>query len=666
MSNNGQVLEMNIKSLLSAKNDLYTIPVYQRNYAWGEGHIRQLIKDIIDSHEYNKGKKKKYYLGTLVVDKTIKNGQTVYETIDGQQRLTTLNILAIALKKSKAFKEVDMDWFESLNLDYSNRKKSADTLKGLFYNSIQSSKKTNQAILHAYDLVISILKDEIAESEISLEEFANYLFNYVTIIRVGVPEETDLNHYFEIMNNRGEQLEKHEVLKANLLELFTYIEDKNEKKKSRLLFHKIWEACSNMEKYVEYGFTVNERHEIFGDGENTHFAFSKFDELLEKIEVKETEKVTNEIEEDDDDIGDSLDLIIKNRHSGKQKQNKKDEKPDSFNSIINFSNFLLHVLRIQVGKEKYIPLDDKQLIPVFKQFYNNKTTEEKVEFAKTFGFNLLKTKYLFDKYIIKRNTSTHNEEWSLLKMRYYGKSENWNYIKTFNDDADDKLVQLLSMFHVSVPTLSYKHWLNGALKFVFENPSTTKDDYILYLEGLAKEFVFNRIIAKEPKEYYDMIFHSENNPIIKWGKIDSESSIDLSKFSFGNITNNLLFNYVDYLLWKEEISKEKPNPKIKDFNFTSRSSVEHFYPQNPKDGFPRLKEENVLHSFGNLCLISHRKNSSLSNFSPLSKTEFYLKGKVDSIKQYMMMTQYEPKEWGEDSILHHGNFMIETLRKAIL
>ena len=32
-----------------------------------------------------------------------------------------------------------------------------------------------------------------------------------------MPEGTDLNHYFEIMNIRGEQLEKHEVLKARLM-----------------------------------------------------------------------------------------------------------------------------------------------------------------------------------------------------------------------------------------------------------------------------------------------------------------------------------------------------------------------------------------------------------------------------------------------------------------
>ena len=39
-------------------------------------------------------------------------------------------------------------------------------------------------------------------------------FSTVTIIRTQVPQNIDLNHYFEIMNTRGEQLELHEIVKA--------------------------------------------------------------------------------------------------------------------------------------------------------------------------------------------------------------------------------------------------------------------------------------------------------------------------------------------------------------------------------------------------------------------------------------------------------------------
>ena len=59
--------------------------------------------------------------------------------------------------------------------------------------------------------------NENQQSTTTLEEFCDYLFQYVQIARVPVPDETDLNHYFEVMNNRGEQLEKHEIIKARLL-----------------------------------------------------------------------------------------------------------------------------------------------------------------------------------------------------------------------------------------------------------------------------------------------------------------------------------------------------------------------------------------------------------------------------------------------------------------
>jgi hypothetical protein len=123
-----------------------------------------------------------------------------------------------------------------------------------------------------------------------------------------------------------------------------------------------------------------------------------------------------------------------------------------------------------------------------------------------------------------------------------------------------------------------------------------------------------------------------------------------------------LFNYVDYQLWKIEVSKNNKNPKIVDFRFTSRSSVEHYYPQNPKEGFPRLENKSTLNCFGNLCLISHSKNSALNNFSPLSKAEFYLKGEIDSIKQYMMILH--AKDWGEDLILKHQSEMFDLLKNV--
>lgn len=659
MNNYKKVKELNIRTLLS-ESGVYIIPVYQRNYAWGESQIRQLIKDVIDSIPKTETQCKKYYIGTLIVDEKIEDGKAVFETIDGQQRLTTLNLLAIALKNHPMW-NVDTAWFKRLNLDFSNRKLSANALKDIFNNTILSDREYHTSIIDAYELCISILENELSETNVDLKKFTNYLFTYVTILRVSVPPETDLNHYFEIMNNRGEQLEKHEVLKAKLLDVFNLIED--EKEKFNQLFHQIWEACSNMEKYVQYGFSVRERNLIFGKENWDEFTAKTFDELCK---LKQEEPVDAGLSENETSPsqGLSIDEIIESRITGQQSKAKKEDNPDRFSPIINFSNFLLHVLRIQTKTN--IPLDDKRLINVFEDVLSDKRDEEKLQFAKDFGYNLLKSKYLFDKYIIKRDTSTHQEEWSLLKMKCYKqKSEtyNANYLNSFADEKQHrKLIQLLSMFHVSVPTLSYKHWLNAALNFIFENEDITADSYILFLEETAKQFVFNRIIAKQPQDYYNMIYHPKQNVTMLWLDNKEETTVDLDKLTFGSITNNLLFNYTDYLLWKRELEAGNSDSKITGFKFTSRSSVEHYFPQNPLNQDVEHLEERYLHSFGNLCLISHEKNSRLNNHLPQSKKDYYGKSSnIDSIKQYLMM-QKTIKDWHIAEIESHEAEIFQLLK----
>ena len=69
-----------------------------------------------------------------------------------------------------------------------------------------------------------------------------------------VPENTDLNRYFEIMNTRGEQLEQHDILKATLMR---YLPDDSEKS----TFAKIWDACSDMTGYVQMHFIKDSSEE---------------------------------------------------------------------------------------------------------------------------------------------------------------------------------------------------------------------------------------------------------------------------------------------------------------------------------------------------------------------------------------------------------------------
>ncbi|EPH7669159.1 GmrSD restriction endonuclease domain-containing protein, partial [Escherichia coli] len=96
----------------------------------------------------------------------------------------------------------------------------------------------------------------------------------------------------------------------------------------------------------------------------------------------------------------------------------------------------------------------------------------------------------------------------------------------------------------------------------------------------------------------------------------------------------------------------------REFEFSFRSSVEHFYPQNPYSGEP-LEDPKILHSFGNLCLISHSKNAKLSNYQPTAKKEHFqaasTQGKIDSLKLYEM-TRVEV--WDADAIHKHETQML--------
>ena len=103
--------------------------MYQRNYAWGEGEITQLLQDVLDyqGKRNSKDKHQPYYIGTLVV---FARGDSSFEVIDGQQRFTTLSAGELAQTPHK--NEVDMSWYRAVNLDFESRPVSRYTFERLW------------------------------------------------------------------------------------------------------------------------------------------------------------------------------------------------------------------------------------------------------------------------------------------------------------------------------------------------------------------------------------------------------------------------------------------------------------------------------------------------------------------------------------------------------
>jgi hypothetical protein len=406
-----------------------------------------------------------------------------------------------------------------------------------------------------------------------------------------------------------------------------------------------------MERYAQMGFTPKQRDEIFGERDWGQFELRNFNELSGKLGGNGDNKI----------IARTLDDIIKLDNGLIEKNNKVNELSERFNAVINFPNFLLHVLRVVSKKD--IPLDDKRLLTIFEEHLIK--NDNCIEMVREFTFGLLKCKYLFDQFVIKREYLTETDGWSLKRFKW---NDGVSYVNTFNDDAkndDDnggknrRILMLLAAFHVSAPTMVYKHWLNAALYYLYYAEKLSAVSYLSHLESVAKAFVFDRFLApKDRAEYFSMIYTNEGVCKTKRNNISDDCLQNL--LSFDQIENNFIFNYLDYLLW---IKYEKKNILIKIYEFTFRSSVEHYYPQHPFDGFDRLPSE-TLNSFGNLCLISHSKNSRLSNYMPADKKEHYKNNNIDSIKQHLMMSN-DSQLWNGDSIAEHYEKMKNVLLEAL-
>ena len=203
----------------------YTIPIYQRNYAWGDEQIEALITDVLDA--FLKSRNSIFYIGTLVA---YKRTNSDFEVIDGQQRLTTIYLI---------LKCLGVDVVNTLT--YTARKLSARTIE----NVPDFNDGADRAIVHGYEVVKGKIRD--VEATVDIQAFKSFFLNNVHIIYYQVPKDVDLNHYFEVMNSRGEQLEMHEIVKAMLSEPLAAGAESSQIS----IFNAVWEACSEMNVYIQ-------------------------------------------------------------------------------------------------------------------------------------------------------------------------------------------------------------------------------------------------------------------------------------------------------------------------------------------------------------------------------------------------------------------------------
>ena len=629
------------KTLFSEVGVRYVIPRYQRAYAWEEKEIEQLIDDICDDND----PKRDYYIGSLIVARRKADDGVEYEVIDGQQRLTTIYLLLQCLLDEGYFSRGEVSVGEALSFDC--RSKSNCTLAYIRSDAQKSEGKEellDQSILLAVDIIKKKLAREFGDRVEDQKEFVDRL-KHVVLYRIEVPEHTDLNRYFEIMNTRGEQLEQHDILKARLM---NYLDDACE----REAFARIWEACSDMTGYVQMHFSVEDREKLFGQW---------WSDPPSKNALKELYKGKRQSEGKSEGLDISKIIDLKSEEDDVEAALEKGDAEARFESIIDFPYFLLHVLRVFCRVERLSMdgaeelgslLDDKLLLKDFAKVIaccekrgDKRIKDVKRWFAHTFIRFLLRSRFLFDKFIIKREYAGDDQEgvWSLKelctsgagykKKAYYANTrlryEN-EWEKTYAP-RNKECLMIQSALRVSYTSPKVMHWITELLVWLFNNNNKT-ERYKLTDEA-------ERIAAEAVKDNF----------------------LAAGNYELGVQTPHVVFNYLDYLLWKED--KEK----YKDFVFEFRNSVEHWYPQHPSEG--TFEAWDGIDTFGNLCIISRSVNSKFSNLSPESKMKSYKKMvQKGSLKLRIMGDIIErgtSETWRQSACAKHEKKMISLLCEAV-
>lgn len=612
----------------------YIIPLYQRAYAWEDKQLVQLIEDINDvADDAN------YYIGALIVSRQ----GNKFEVVDGQQRLTSLYLLLNCLG------------YEVQNtLTFACRDKSNYTLQSIQkLIQMNRSKLDMDRIESGIQSGIKILMQEMQREGFDKDEFCEKL-SRVVVYRIEVPENTDLNRYFEIMNTRGEQLEQHDILKASLM---SYLKDE----KDKAIFAKIWDACSDMTGYIQMHFISkgNEvRTAIFG-WDWTGMPSESWTDYKNEIEANSLNGVGHTIEE----------IINADFRVDTDDGYLDDDIRVRFESVIEFPYFLIHTLKVYIaikgishenGESKIIDelLDDKKLIESFNRVttygVNDKGRIDKETFSREFIICLLRTRFLFDKYIVKREYANENAdgEWSLKSLYASGQQSKKkpcyrntgfaqkgerNQEKRSNE-RNKRNIMLQSALRVSYTSPKVMHWITQLL--IWLSKDNCANDLSVFSDAIEK-------IAKDAvrEQFFE---------VCKDGV-----------YAMGVSTPHIVFNYLDYLLWMSEPKK------YDDFTFEFRNSVEHWYPQNPSEGTFESWTDGV-DQFGNLCIIQRNVNSKFSNMSPEAKKstfkEMISKG---SIKLRIMSELTEKGDgkvaslyWKDTLYEEHGKDMIDMLYRA--
>ena len=226
-----------VQSCLSKKT--YFVDFYQREYVWSKNTVDILLRDIFYAFEisYEEHKDEElteevlelynwYYMNVFITNKV---NSKVY-IVDGQQRLTTLTLIATKLYHlitDETLKDLLKDCIFTKDMFKGNvfcidNEKRKDVMESILDNVPYTEpikNKTEETLLARFKDVSRFIDDKQMDVD-KLRAFCMYFLRKLVMVELSV-EKDDTPMVFEVINDRGEALKPYEILKGKMVGLLS-------------------------------------------------------------------------------------------------------------------------------------------------------------------------------------------------------------------------------------------------------------------------------------------------------------------------------------------------------------------------------------------------------------------------------------------------------------
>lgn len=313
------IYNITIKDLLSEKDNIYKIDMYQRKYSWEENQVKDLLEDYMNAIESGN----EHYLGVITLVPKEKN---IFSVVDGQQRLITNMLLLCALRdvsyeigeellakkiqksyissKSGARVEgcnLDCDLLHKLTNvfsvnkgefieDYINSKGIAEKLLLFVKSSINEKKiswndkyfqiitKKKFKLIYNYSLILDEVRNIINSKNVSRNskesiEMILEVLEKVTVISVVSKNNKNIFMLFNSLNNKGMMLSQFDVIR-NIF--FSSLSCRNIKQSTLEIFGNKWDELILILEDID------------------HIRFLKYYLMCEKVNVVSEDELSKE------------------------------------------------------------------------------------------------------------------------------------------------------------------------------------------------------------------------------------------------------------------------------------------------------------------------------------------------------------------------------------